>query len=160
MTNFYKLLGVKKSTAKPGDLLAASKQHKFHKHHKMACKVCGKHHSSSVHDKKHKMVIHTGDKVDEEKTEKLHKSHPMCKIHGVSHTPAHHKAHHKGQALPKHLHRKNWIAGAVKHPGALHRQLGVKQGNKIPAGKLAVAAKKGGKVGRRARLAQTLKGFH
>jgi len=51
---------------------------------------------------------------------------------------------------------KNWIAGAIKHPGALHRQLGVPQGKKIPAGKLAKAAQAGGTLGRRARLAQTL----
>jgi hypothetical protein len=54
----------------------------------------------------------------------------------------------------------NWIKGAIKHPGALHRQLGVPQGKKIPAGKLAAAAKKGGKIGARARLAQTLKKLH
>lgn len=54
----------------------------------------------------------------------------------------------------------NWIAGAIKHPGALHKQLGVAQGKKIPAGKLAAAASKGGKLGERARLAETLKGFH
>jgi len=51
---------------------------------------------------------------------------------------------------------KKWIQKAIKHPGALHKQLGVKQGTKIPAGKLAKAASKGGKLGRRARLAQTL----
>lgn len=56
--------------------------------------------------------------------------------------------------------KKNWIAGAIKHPGALHAQLGVKQGTKIPAKKLAAAAKKGGKEGKRARLAQTLASFH
>ena len=55
---------------------------------------------------------------------------------------------------------EKWIAGAIKHPGALHRQLGVPQGQKIPAGKLAKAAKAGGTLGRRARLAETLKGFH
>lgn len=55
---------------------------------------------------------------------------------------------------------KNWIAGAIKHPGALHKELGIPQGKKIPAGKLAAAAKKGGKEGKRARLAETLKGFH
>lgn len=54
---------------------------------------------------------------------------------------------------------KNWIAGAIKKPGALHRELGVPQGKKIPAKKLAAAAKKGGKEGQRARLAETLKGF-
>jgi hypothetical protein len=54
---------------------------------------------------------------------------------------------------------KNWIAGAIKHPGALHKQLGVPQGQKIPAKKLTAAAGKGGTLGRRARLAQTLSGF-
>jgi hypothetical protein len=53
----------------------------------------------------------------------------------------------------------DWIAGAIKHPGALHKQLGVPQGEKIPAKKLAKAAQAGGKLGERARLAQTLKGF-
>ena len=52
---------------------------------------------------------------------------------------------------------KNWIAGAVKHPGALHKQLHVPAGEKIPAGKLNAAAEKGGKLGQRARLAKTLK---
>lgn len=56
--------------------------------------------------------------------------------------------------------KKNWIAGAIKHPGALHRELGIKAGHKIPAKTLAKAASKGGKLGARARLAETLKGFH
>ena len=55
---------------------------------------------------------------------------------------------------------KKWIQGAIKHPGALHKQLGVPQGKKIPAAKLEAAASKGGKLGQRARLAQTLKGMH
>ena len=55
---------------------------------------------------------------------------------------------------------KNWISGAIKHPGALHRELGVAKGKKIPAKKLAAAAKKKGKVGRRARLAETLRGLN
>lgn len=54
---------------------------------------------------------------------------------------------------------KNWIAGAIKKPGALHADLGVPQGKKIPAGKLKAAAKKSGKTGQRARLAETLKGM-
>lgn len=54
----------------------------------------------------------------------------------------------------------NWIKGAIKHPGALHKQLGVPQGDKIPAGKLRAAAKKGGTLGKRARLAETLKKMH
>ena len=54
---------------------------------------------------------------------------------------------------------KNWIAGAIKKPGALRKELGVKEGKTIPAKKLAAAAKKPGKLGQRARLAETLKGF-
>jgi hypothetical protein len=54
---------------------------------------------------------------------------------------------------------KNWIAGAVKRPGALHKELGVAPDKKIPAKKLNMAAKKGGKEGERARLAKTLKGL-
>jgi hypothetical protein len=54
---------------------------------------------------------------------------------------------------------KKWIAGAIKKPGALHAELGVPQGKKIPAAKLAAAAKAPGKEGKRARLAETLKGF-
>ncbi len=55
--------------------------------------------------------------------------------------------------------KKNWIAGAIKKPGALHEQMGIPKGEKIPAKKLAKAAKAPGKLGQRARLAQTLKGF-
>jgi hypothetical protein len=50
----------------------------------------------------------------------------------------------------------NFIQEAIKKPGALRKSLGVKTGEKIPAKKLAVAAKKPGKMGQRARLAQTL----
>ena len=54
---------------------------------------------------------------------------------------------------------KNWIAGAIKKPGALRKELGVKEGKTIPAKKLASAAKKPGTLGKRARLAETLKGL-
>jgi hypothetical protein len=54
---------------------------------------------------------------------------------------------------------KNWIAGAIKKPGALRKQLGAKPGKPIPAAKLAKAAKAPGKLGQRARLAETLKGM-
>ena len=54
----------------------------------------------------------------------------------------------------------HWISGAIKHPGALHRELGVPQGQKIPRGKIAAAAKKGGTLGRRARFAEELEGFN
>jgi len=52
---------------------------------------------------------------------------------------------------------KNWIQGAIKKPGSLRKALNVKAGEKIPAKKLASAAKKSGKIGQKARLAQTLK---
>ena len=54
---------------------------------------------------------------------------------------------------------KNWIAGAIKKPGALRKELGAKKGEPIPAKKLAAAVKKPGKLGQRARLAETLKGM-
>lgn len=54
---------------------------------------------------------------------------------------------------------KKWIQEAVQHKGALREQLGVKGGKKIPAKKLEKAAKAPGKLGQRARLAKTLKGF-
>lgn len=54
---------------------------------------------------------------------------------------------------------KKWIQEAIKKPGALREQLGVKKGEKIPAGKLEKAAKAPGKLGQRARLAKTLKGM-
>ena len=54
---------------------------------------------------------------------------------------------------------EKWIQKAIKSPGALHKQLGVPKGEKIPAKKLAKAAKAPGKMGQRARLAQTLKGL-
>jgi hypothetical protein len=54
---------------------------------------------------------------------------------------------------------KKFIQGAIKKPGALHSDLGVPQGKKIPPGKIAAAAKKPGKVGQRARFAETLAGL-
>lgn len=52
---------------------------------------------------------------------------------------------------------EKWIQKAIKKPGALKKQLGVPADEPIPAGKLKAAAEKGGKLGQRARLAQTLK---
>lgn len=55
--------------------------------------------------------------------------------------------------------KKNWIAKAIKKPGALRKELHVKEGKKIPEKKLDKAAKAGGKEGQRARLAKTLRRF-
>jgi hypothetical protein len=55
---------------------------------------------------------------------------------------------------------KNWIAGAIKHKGALHRDLGVPMGQKIPASKLAKAEHSlNPTIAKRARLAKTLASF-
>ena len=50
-----------------------------------------------------------------------------------------------------------WIQSAIKKPGALRKSMGVKAGETIPAKKLAKAAQAPGKMGQRARLAQTLR---
>ncbi len=52
---------------------------------------------------------------------------------------------------------EKWIQKAIKKPGALRSALGVKEGKTIPAKTLAKAAKAPGKLGQRARFAQTLK---
>lgn len=54
----------------------------------------------------------------------------------------------------------HWIQDAIKHPGALHRELGVPEGEKIPAKKLNAAEEKGGKLAKQAALAKTLRGFN
>lgn len=55
----------------------------------------------------------------------------------------------------------NWIAGAIKHPGALHRKLNVPEGEKIPASKMAQAEHSSNPTERKeASLAHTLAGFH
>ena len=61
--------------------------------------------------------------------------------------------------MPTALKKGGWIQDAIKKPGALKRELGVKTGDKIPAKKLTAAAKAPGKLGQRARLAKTLRGM-
>lgn len=65
-----------------------------------------------------------------------------------------------GSSQADESHSGNWIAGAIGKPGALHAQMGIPQGEKIPAGKLAKAAKAGGTLGKRANLAITLRKMH
>ena len=55
--------------------------------------------------------------------------------------------------------KKNWIAGATKNKGGLHSSLGVPEGQKIPDEEISAAASRPGRVGKQARLAQTLKGL-
>ena len=53
---------------------------------------------------------------------------------------------------------KNWISGAIKKPGALHEELHVPKGKKIPAKKLKKAEhSKNPTIRREANLAKTLK---
>ncbi len=49
-----------------------------------------------------------------------------------------------------------WIEKAIKKPGALREEMHIPHGKKIPKKKLDKAAKAPGKLGRRARLAETL----
>ncbi len=54
----------------------------------------------------------------------------------------------------------NWIAKATEKKGALHKNLGVPKGEKIPEKKLAKGAKsKSPKIRKEVALAKTLKGF-
>jgi len=51
---------------------------------------------------------------------------------------------------------KDFIAKAIKKPGALHKELGIPKDKKIPKKTLDKASKAPGKLGQRARLAETL----
>ena len=58
-------------------------------------------------------------------------------------------------------HKEHWIQGAIKHPGALRKALGVPKGKKIPESKLKKAEhSKNPKLRKRAVLAETLKHMH
>ena len=53
---------------------------------------------------------------------------------------------------------EKWIQGAIKHKGKLHRELGVPEGEKIPAKKLSKAEhSKNPTIRKEANLAKTLK---
>jgi hypothetical protein len=51
---------------------------------------------------------------------------------------------------------KKFIQSAIKKPGALHSEMHIPKGQKIPRKRLLAAAKKSGKLGQRARFAVTL----
>ena len=56
---------------------------------------------------------------------------------------------------------EKWIQKAIKHKGALRKSLHVKEGEKIPEGKLMKAEhSKNPKTRKRAHLAETLKKMH
>lgn len=54
----------------------------------------------------------------------------------------------------------NWIAGATRRKGALHRNLGIPLGEKIPKARLNAAANSDNPtISKEAQLAKTLKGL-
>ena len=53
----------------------------------------------------------------------------------------------------------NWIRGATQNKGGLHRALGIPEGKKIPAGKLAIKPDDSPKLKKQKNLAKTLKKF-
>lgn len=53
--------------------------------------------------------------------------------------------------------KKKWIQKAIKKEGSLRKSMKTKEGKTIPVSKLKKAAKEGGKTGKRARLALTLR---
>lgn len=55
---------------------------------------------------------------------------------------------------------KQWIKSAIKSPGSLHSALGIPQGQKIPASKLAIKPGDSTLMKRRKSLAKTLKKMH
>lgn len=52
---------------------------------------------------------------------------------------------------------EKWIQGANLKKGALHKALGIPEGQKIPYSRLVAAAKQKGKLGKMARLAMTFR---
>lgn len=52
--------------------------------------------------------------------------------------------------------KKHWMAGAVRHPGALHRALGVPAGKNIPRARIEEATRsKNPRIRKMASLAET-----
>jgi hypothetical protein len=77
------------------------------------------------------------------------------------HTRAGRKTGAKKASKPRAKRSRKWIQKAIKpsKKGALHKALHVPAGKKIPLKTLRSAAKKKGKLGHRARLALTMRGF-
>ena len=65
----------------------------------------------------------------------------------------------KSPARAKRPKIKKWIAGAIGKPGALHAALGVPSDEKIPLRKLKAVDQGNSPLAKRARLAETLRGF-
>jgi hypothetical protein len=89
------------------------------------------------------------------------KKHKKCTHHCSEHKKIVHHGHYESadpMVGTDHAEKpKHFIAGAINHPGALRKELHIKKGKAIPEKKLKVAEKKGGLIGKRAHLAETLK---
>jgi hypothetical protein len=103
-----------------------------------------------------------GSAKDEAQDKKLAKKHGMSmKSWEASKMDEKHDKQHSMKGLKSGGSAGKWIAGAIKHPGSLHKALHVKEGEKIPEKKLEKAeASSNPKLAKKARLAETLKGFH
>jgi hypothetical protein len=65
----------------------------------------------------------------------------------------------KRTVMPPMAKNNNWIKKALDaNPGSLHRALGVPRDQTIPKGKLDAAAKRGGKIGKKAQLLKNING--
>lgn len=72
--------------------------------------------------------------------------------------PSDHDADNAGNTEDSAMGDGHFIQGAIKHPGALHKSLGVPQGQKIPEKKIEKAAHSSNPtLAKRANLAMTLK---
>ena len=103
-----------------------------------------------------------GRRLGRERKERLHKMEELArKARSKGMNAFTYEGERYGLDLKKLVKKADggWIQGAIKKPGALKKQMGVPKDEKIPAAKLNAAAKKGGKLGQRARLAKTLRGF-
>lgn len=103
--------------------------------------------------------VHKGLARAHKKEDKLHEKEE--KLHHMSEKAEHKVKKAKKKVASKHgskkkVAKKNFIAGAIKHPGALRKELHVKKDKKIPAAKLKKAVHAKGKEGQRARFALTL----
>jgi cytochrome c553 len=141
---------------------------RYKKHMKMCSKCHSKSHTTRQHMKEAKrrkehspetmrgMEKFASEEAKEKrnrKHEKHYKKHSEEAIKGL-------ESFARDEAKEKRTKRKNWIQGAIKNPGSLRASLGAKEGHNIPKSTLTKAAGKSGVTGKRARLAETLKGFH
>lgn len=104
--------------------------------------------------KHHSKVKHHKEKAAHHK--KMHDHHKKMMHESMKHKDSQ-KPEDKAERKEHREKKTNFIASAIKHPGALRKELHVKKGHKIPVKKLEKATHAKGKEGQRARLAMTLR---